>query len=71
MVGLVETRTRNGAERKFTVEPARIDEVFEAKGLNHYLPQIGVRPVHVRERMRVACREGAGFVHDTGSGGKT
>ena len=64
-VGVVETRTRNGAEREFTVEPATIDEVFEATGLNHYLPQTGVRPVHIRDRMRAACREGAEFVHDT------
>ena len=70
-IGFVETRTRNGAERKFTVEPARIDEVFEANGLNHYLPQVGVRPVHIRERMRAACREGAEFVHDTESGANT
>jgi len=66
-VGYVETRTRNGAERRFTVEPARIDEVFEANGLNHYLPQIGVRPVHIRERMRAASREGAEFMHDIAS----
>ena len=66
-VGFVETRTRNGAERKFTVEPARIDEVFEANGLNHYLPETGVRPVHIRDRMRAACRDGAEFMHDTAS----
>ena len=70
-VGFVETRTRSGTERKFMVEPARMDEVFEANGLNHYLPQTGVRPVHIRERMRAACREGAEFVHDTASGAKT
>ncbi|MCY4511887.1 MAG: hypothetical protein OXG35_33725 [Acidobacteria bacterium] len=70
-VGFVETRTRNGTERKFTVECARIDEVFEANGLNHYLPQTGVRPVHIRERMRAACREGAAFVHDTAFSAKT
>lgn len=70
-VGFVETRTRNGVERKFMVEPARIDEAFEANGLNHYLPQIGVRPVRIRDRMRAACREGAEFVHDTESGAKT
>lgn len=67
-VGVVETRTRDGAERRFTVEPARIDEVFEAAGLNHYLPQTGVRPVQVRDRLRAACREGGEFVHDTGAG---
>lgn len=66
-VGFVETRTRNGAERKLTVEPARIDEVFEANGLNHYLPETGVRPVHIRDRMRAACRDGAEFMHDTAS----
>ena len=70
-VGFVETRTRNGAEWRFTVEPARIDEIFEANGLNHYLPQTGVRPVHIRDRMRAACREGAEFVHETASGAKT
>ncbi len=70
-VGFVETRTRNGAEREFTVEPPAIDEVFEANGLNHYLPQTGVRPVDIRERMRAACREGAEFVHDTASSGST
>lgn len=67
-VGFVETTTRNGAEREFTVEPACVDEVFEANGLNEYLPQTGVRPVHIRDRMRAACREGAEFVHDTGPG---
>ena len=65
----METRTRNGADRKFTVEPARIDEVFEANGLNHYLPQTGVRPVNIRDRMRTACREGAEFLHDTAANG--
>ena len=70
-VGFVETRTRNGAERRFTVEPARIDEIFEANGLNHYLPQTGVRPVHIRGRMRGAFREGAEFLHDTASGTRT
>ena len=64
-VGFVETRTRNGAEREFTVEPATIDEVFEATGLNHYLPQTGARPVDIRDRMRAACREGGKFVHDS------
>ncbi len=64
----METTTRNGAEREFTVEPACVDEVFEANGLNEYLPQTGVRPVHVRDRMRAACREGVEFVHDTGPG---
>lgn len=67
-VGVVETRTRDGAERRFTVEPARIDEVFEANGLNRYLPQTGVRPVEVRDRLRAACREGADFMHDTARG---
>lgn len=67
-VGVVETRTRDGAERKFSVEPARVDEVFEANGLNHYLPQTGVRPVEVRDRLRAACREGGKFLHDTASG---
>ncbi len=66
-VGFVETRTRNGVEREFTVEAATIDEVFEATGLNHYLPQTGARPVHIRDRMRAACRDGAEFVHDTES----
>ncbi|MCY3818852.1 MAG: hypothetical protein OXH52_05730 [Gammaproteobacteria bacterium] len=47
-------------------EAARIDETFEASGLNHYLPQTGVRPVYVRERIRAAWREGTAFVHDTG-----
>ena len=70
-IRFVETTSRNGVERKFTVEPARIDEVFEANGLNHYLPQTGVRPVRIRDRMRAACREGAEFVHDTESGAKT
>ena len=70
-VGFVETRTRNGTERKFAVEPARVDEVFEANGLNHYLPRTGVRPIHVRERMRAACREGTEFVHDTAPSAKT
>ena len=70
-VGFVETRTRNGAERRLTVDPARIEEIFEANGLNHYLPETGVRPVHIRDRMRAACREGAAFVHDTASGAKT
>ena len=64
-VGFVETRSRNGAERKVTVEPARIDEVFEANGLNHYLPQTGARPVDIRHRMHTACREGSEFLHDT------
>ena len=64
-VGRVETRTRNGAEWTVTFEPARIDEMFEANGLNHHLPQTGVRPVHIRDRMRTAWREGAEFVHDT------
>ena len=36
-VGFVETRTRHGADRKLTVDPTRIDELFEANGLNHYL----------------------------------
>lgn len=67
-VGVVETRTRNGAEREFTVEPASIDEVFEANGLNQYLPQTGVRPARIRDRMRAACREGVEFAHDTGPG---
>jgi len=68
-VGFVETRTRNGVERKVTVEPACIDEVFEANGMNHYLPQTGVRPVHIRDRMRTACREGSEFLHDTAANG--
>ena len=50
---------------------SRIDETFEANGLNHYLPQTGVRPVHIRDRVRAACREGAEFVHETASGAKT
>jgi hypothetical protein len=70
-VGFVETRTRNGVDRKLTVDPTRIDELFEANGLNHYLPQTGVRPVDIRERMRTAFRKGAKFVHDTASGAKT
>ena len=44
-VSRVETRTGNGSERTVTLEPARIDEMFKATGLNHYLPQTGVRPV--------------------------
>lgn len=67
-MGVVETRTRDGAEKRFTVEPARIDAMFEAHGLNHYLPQTGVRPVEVRDRLRAACREGGDFLHDTASG---
>ena len=67
-VGFVETRTRHGADRKLTVDPTRIDELFEANGLNHYLPQTGARPVDIRERMRTAFRKGAEFVHDTASG---
>ena len=70
-VGFVETRTRSGVEREFTVEPLHVDEVFEANGLNEYLPQTGVRPVHIRDRMRAAWREGAEFVHDTATGAKT
>ena len=70
-VGFVETRTRSGVKRKITVEPARIDEIFEADGLNHYLPQTGVRPVHIRDCMRTACREGAEFLHDTASDART
>ena len=66
-VGFVETRTRHGADRKLTVDPTRIDELFEANGLNHYLPQTGARPVDIRERMRTAFRQGAEFVHDTAS----
>ena len=64
-VGRVETRTRNGAESTAMVDPAGVDEAFEANGLNHYLPETGVRPVHIRERMRWAWREGTEFVHDT------
>ena len=70
-VGFVETRTRSGVERKITVEPTRIDGAFEANGLNHYLPQTGARPVHIRDRMRAACREGAEFLHDTASDART
>ena len=70
-VGFVETRTRSGTERRLTIEPADIDEVFEANGLNHYLPQTGVRPVHIRDRMRAALREGAEFRHDTASDTRT
>ena len=66
-VGLVETRTRNGVDRKLAVDPAYIDEVFEANGLNHYVPQTGSRPVDIRDRMRAAFREGAAFLHDTGA----
>ena len=70
-VGFVETRTRSGTERRLTIEPADIDEAFEANGLNHYLPQTGVRPVHIRDRMRAALREGAEFRHDTASDTRT
>lgn len=70
-VGSLETRTRNGTEQKLTVEPGRIDQIFEANGLNHYLPQTGVRPVHIRERMHTAFREGAEFVHDSRFSAKT
>ena len=70
-VGFVETRTRSGTERKLTVEPAHIERAFEANGLNHYLPQTGVRPVHIRDRMRVALQEGAEFRHDTASDTRT
>ena len=64
-VGRVETRTGNGAEWTVSLEPARLDEMFEAIGLNHYLPQTGVRPAYIRERMRAAWREDAAFEHDT------
>ncbi len=64
-VGRVEMRTEDGAEWTVTFEAARIDEAFEANGLNHYLPQTGVRPAYIRERMRAAWREGAAFAHDT------
>ena len=66
--GFVQTRTRNGAARELTFDLIHIDEVFEANGLNHYLPQTGARPVDIRERMRAASRQGAEFVHDTASG---
>ena len=69
-VGFVEARTRSGVARKVTVEPARIEEIFEADGLNYYLPQTGVRPVHIRDRMRTACREGTEFLHDTAANGE-
>ena len=69
-VGFVETSTRNGLERKLTVDPTRIDEFFEANGLNHYLPQTGARPVDIRDRMRAAFREGAAFLHETGARGR-
>lgn len=57
-VGRVETRTRNGAEWTVTIEPARIDETFEAYlWLNHYLPQTDVRP---RSTTETACARHGG-----------
>ena len=53
------------------MEPGHIDEAFEANGLNDYVPQAGVRPVQIRDRMRAACRGGAEFVYDTACGAKT
>ena len=64
-VGRVETRTASGAEWTWTLAPSRIDETLEATGLNLYLPQTGVRPAYIRERMRAAWREGTAFEHDT------
>lgn len=66
-VGRVETRTLDGAEWTFTLTPSRVEEMFEATGLNLYLPQTGVRPAYIRERMRAAWREGTAFAHDTAS----
>ena len=70
-IGSVETRTGNGVDRKLTVDPTRVEELFEANGLNHYLPQTGARPVDIRERMRTAFGERAAFLHDTAFGAKS